>query len=254
MTPALHVEEQGNAARPVLLLHGLGCNGAVWDPLVPLLHDRGFGTIVPDFAGHGRSAWSSAYSLAGHAAAVAAVVTRDRPVRIIGHSMGATIGMILSSALFETQVSSLFAIALKIDWTAEEVQRMGEIRSTRRFATRSEAAQRFLRVTGLSGLIRENHRCAQAGIIEDSNGVRLAADPRTAAVVHEPVAPVVARARADKVSFRLSCGTADRLVDIASLREWDSEAIPFQGYQHNVHVEAPEAVLDAFLKQDATEP
>jgi len=70
MNPDPYVELKGNTADPVLLLHGLGCNGAVWDCLVALLLKHGFGTIVPDFSGHGRSAWSSHYSLEQQAAAI----------------------------------------------------------------------------------------------------------------------------------------------------------------------------------------
>jgi len=151
MNPDLYVECQGNTADPVLLLHGLGCNGAVWDSLVELLLKRGLGTVVPDFSGHGRSAWSSQYSLEQQAAAVAMVLPRGRALKIIGHSMGATVGLLLASGRFGVRVSKLFAIGLKIDWSQEEMDRMGEIRPMRLFATRPEAAQRFLRVTGLAG-------------------------------------------------------------------------------------------------------
>lgn len=248
MNPDLYVELQGNAADPVLLLHGLGCNGAVWDPLVGLLLEQGFGTIVPDFSGHGRSARSSHYSLTQQAAAVATVVPRGRSVKIIGHSMGATVGLLLSSGRFGIQVSSLLAIGLKIEWSQEDVDRLGEIRPMRLFPKRPEAAQRFLRVTGLTGLIGEDHRCVQAGLVEEAGGFRLATDPRTACVVHEPVALHLARAQANGLALRLSCGSEDRLVDIASLRIWDSDAIVFQGLGHNVHVAAP-VVLESFLRQ-----
>src|SRR5438445_6935851 len=115
MKPDLYIEFRGNTADPVLLLHGLGCNGAVWDGLVELLLKRGLGTIVPDFSGHGRSAWSSHYSLEQQAAAIAAVLPRGQAAKIIGHSMGATVGLLLASGRFGVRVSRLFAIGLKID-------------------------------------------------------------------------------------------------------------------------------------------
>jgi pimeloyl-ACP methyl ester carboxylesterase len=245
-----YVELQGNAADPVLLLHGLGCNGAVWDPLVALLLKHGFGTIVPDFGGHGRSAWSPSYSIEQQAAAVAAVVPRGRAVKVIGHSMGATVGLLLASGRFGIDVSSLFAVGLKIDWSQEEMDRMGELRPMRRFAARSEAAQRFLRVTGLAGLIEEEHRCVQAGLVEEADGFRLATDPKTVCVVHEPVAPLLASAQALGLPLRLSCGSEDRLLDIASLRKWDNDAVVFQGYGHNVHV-AVQVLLESFLEHGA---
>jgi pimeloyl-ACP methyl ester carboxylesterase len=251
MNPQVYVEANGNTADPVLLLHGMGCNGAVWDPLVPLLHQHGFGTIVPDFSGHGRSAWSGQYSLERQAAAVAAVIPRERPVKIFGHSMGASVGLVLASGRFGVHVSSLFAVGLKIDWPQEDLDRMGEVRPMRLFATRSEAAQRFLRVTGLTGLIDEHHRCVQAGLAEEADGFRLATDPRTARAVFDPVAPLLAGAQASGLRLRLSCGSEDRLLDVASLRKWDKDAIEFEGYGHNVHLAAP-VVLKPFLEQNAT--
>jgi pimeloyl-ACP methyl ester carboxylesterase len=247
----LYVELQGNTADPVLLLHGLGCNGAVWDPLVPLLLKHGFGTIVPDFSGHGRSAWSPSYSMERQAAAVASAVPRGRSVKVIGHSMGATVGLLLASGRFGIQVSSLFAVGLKIDWSQEEMDRMGELRPMRLFSTRAEAAQRFLRVTGFAGLIDEDHRCVQVGLVEETAGFRLATDPKTVCVVYEPVAPLLARAQALGLPLCLSCGSEDRLLDIASLRKWDNDAIAFQGYGHNVHV-AARVILESFLEHGAT--
>jgi pimeloyl-ACP methyl ester carboxylesterase len=249
MDSGLYVERQGNPANPVLLLHGLGCNGAVWDSLVPLLLKNGFGPIVPDFCGHGRSAWAPDYSIEQQAAAVAAAVPRGRPVKVIGHSMGATVGLLLASGCFGVHVSSLFAVGLKIDWSQEEMDRMGEIRPIRQFATRGEAAQRFLRVTGLAGLIDQHHRCVQAGLVSEATGFRLATDPKTVSVVRDPVGPLLASARALGLPLRLSCGSEDRLLDVASLRKWDDGAIVFQGYGHNVHVEA-KVMMEAFLEQD----
>ena len=250
MSLGAYVELQGETADPVLLLHGLGCNGAVWDPLVPLLLKHGFGTIVPDFNGHGRSGWSPHYSIEQQAAAIATAVPRGRSVKIIGHSMGATVGLLLASGRFGIDVSSLFAVGMKIDWSQEEVDRMGEIRLMRLFPTREEAAQRFLRVTGLAGLIGEDHRCVQAGLVSEASGFRLATDPKTVSVVREPVAPLLASARASGLPLRLACGDEDRLLDVASLRRWDDEAVVFQGYGHNVHLEA-EVMMEAFLAQCA---
>src|SRR5882757_7155585 len=250
MNLGAYVELQGETADPVLLLHGLGCNGAVWDPLVPLLLKHGFGTIVPDFNGHGRSGWSPHYSIEQQAAAIATAVPRGRSVKIIGHSMGATVGLLLASGRFGIDVSSLFAVGLKIDWSQQEMDRMGELRPMRLFTTRPEAAQRFLRVTGLAGLIDEEHRCVQAGLVEEADGFRLATDPKTVCVVHEPVAPLLASAQALGFPLRLSCGSEDRLLDIAGLRKWDNDAVVFQGYGHNVHVTA-RLILNSFLEHSA---
>jgi len=247
----MYVELRGDMTQPVLLLHGLGCNGAVWDPLANLLLQRGFGVIVPDCIGHGRSPWSPACGLDQQAAAIASLLPRGRPIRIIGHSMGATIGLLLASGRFDVDIADVFAIGLKVNWGDDEINRMGEIRPVRFFATRAEAADRFLRVTGLVWLLDTAHRCVQAGIVETQAGFRLAADPKVFSVVREPVAPALARARATGVPVRLSCGSADSLVDIESLRCWDKDAVVFQGYGHNVHLEA-RMIADVFLGQPAS--
>ncbi len=248
MPQGLYVELQGNQAAPVLLLHGLGCNGAVWDPLIPLLLAHGFGTIVPDFSGHGRSLWSPHYSLEQQAAAVAAILPSERPVRIIGHSMGASVGLLLANGSLGVGVSSLFAVGLKIDWSREEIERMSEVRPVRYFATRPEAAERYLRVTGLAGLIGPDDRCVQAGLVEEPAGCRLATDPKTVSVVRDAVEPLLVRALACGCPLRLSCGLADPLVEIASLRKWDKDTVVFRDAGHNAHLSAL-VVMEAFLAQ-----
>jgi pimeloyl-ACP methyl ester carboxylesterase len=232
----------------VLLLHGLGCNGAVWDPLVDLLLKRGFSTIVPDFPGHGRSAWTPPYNLGGQAAAIAAAIPQDRPLHVIGHSMGAAAAMLLASGMFGVTVASVLAIGMKVDWSDTDTGRLGAVRPSRLFPSRREAAQRFLRVTGLVGIIGENHRCVQAGLFEEVGGFRLAADPLAARVVDAPVEPILACGKAGGVPVRLACGSEDALVDIASLRRFDKDAVLFRGFGHNVHV-AAEAVFAVFCMQ-----
>ncbi|MGC1305417.1 MAG: alpha/beta fold hydrolase, partial [Caulobacteraceae bacterium] len=58
-----------NAEPTVLLLHGLGVNGAAWDAVRAAL-PSGLHAVVPDFAGHGRSPRETSYSLGRHAADV----------------------------------------------------------------------------------------------------------------------------------------------------------------------------------------
>jgi pimeloyl-ACP methyl ester carboxylesterase len=72
---ALFVRRGGGHAGPVLLLlHGLGATGAVWDGLGALLPDHWPGPwVAPDLPGHGRSAPLARYSF-GALAAVAPLV------------------------------------------------------------------------------------------------------------------------------------------------------------------------------------
>lgn len=99
------------AARPVLLIHGIFCNGAVWRPLARRLHAAGFGPL------RAIDLEPSTGDLAAHAPAVAAAVRELRGadpavrVRVVAHSMG---GLVARAALGERgmeAVSCLVTIA-----------------------------------------------------------------------------------------------------------------------------------------------
>ena len=98
-----YVDRDGNAARigftragrgaPVVLIHGVGLQGAVWQPQAEALrpdHD----VIAVDMPGHGRSSLPPAdASLAHYAHAVLALLDSLRIDRahVVGHSMGALV-------------------------------------------------------------------------------------------------------------------------------------------------------------------
>src|SRR5215211_4307904 len=50
-----HVSPSSNAARSVILIHGLCEHGARYDHIVTVLAEQGWNVIVPDLRGHGRS-------------------------------------------------------------------------------------------------------------------------------------------------------------------------------------------------------
>jgi pimeloyl-ACP methyl ester carboxylesterase len=81
-------------ARPILLLHGLGVGGAVWQPFARRLAPP-FGAVAPDLRGHGQSdAPSSGYGLGDYAADLAELVEPGTPV--VGHSLGALVAVALA--------------------------------------------------------------------------------------------------------------------------------------------------------------
>jgi pimeloyl-ACP methyl ester carboxylesterase len=85
-------------APPVLLLHGLGVGGAVWQAFARrLLPD--LAAVAPDLRGHGKSdAPPAGYSPRDYALDVAALVTEflEPPVPVIGNSLGALVGLALA--------------------------------------------------------------------------------------------------------------------------------------------------------------
>jgi pimeloyl-ACP methyl ester carboxylesterase len=83
---------------PVVLLHGIGRSGEVWQPLIARLHDEPFRLVAFDLLGFGDSpkpAWS-VYDIDTHARAVIANIRQQRfgqPVLLVGHSLGALVAL-----------------------------------------------------------------------------------------------------------------------------------------------------------------
>ncbi len=93
------VRALGSDAAPVVLLHGLGVSGAVWQGIGRLLSDLGR-LLAPDLRGHGESDKPSAGYLArDYAGDIAALLAHEpsRPLAVIGHSLGAVVAAQLAS-------------------------------------------------------------------------------------------------------------------------------------------------------------
>jgi pimeloyl-ACP methyl ester carboxylesterase len=88
---ALAVEKQG-AGDPVVLLHGLGSTGNVWEPAVRALADK-FTLLRYDLEGAGRSPCAGPLSIDGWVADLAALLDRHEiaSARFVGHSLGTLI-------------------------------------------------------------------------------------------------------------------------------------------------------------------
>lgn len=110
----------------------------------------------------------------------------------------------------------------------------------RRFDTRAEAADRFLRVSGLDKLLAPDSPVVDAGLVTEGGRWRLAAHAATAAAAGPPTESIVAAAR---VRVVLACGSEDALVRIDELRRLAPDAIELAGLGHNVQVENPDALV-----------
>ncbi|HET6317209.1 MAG TPA: alpha/beta hydrolase [Chloroflexota bacterium] len=86
------------AAPPILLLHGLGVGGAVWQSFARrLLPERA--AVAPDLRGHGQSdAPRGGYEPRGYALDLAALIEdlRLQPLPVVGHSLGALVALALA--------------------------------------------------------------------------------------------------------------------------------------------------------------
>jgi pimeloyl-ACP methyl ester carboxylesterase len=231
----------GDAAT-LLLLHGLGANGAVWNPVLDALAGRWPGRIVvPDLRGHGRSDTAPAYALGGHAADVAALLGPGQRVAIVGHSMGGAVGIALAGGLFGVDVRSVLALGVKPVFTADEIEkaRLFAAKPGRTFTTRGEAAERFLLATGLNGIVSIDDNVVRYGIRKKGAGYTLAADPKTVLVAGPPLAPML---RAALAPVRLATGEHDTVATADDLRACAGNVTVIAGAGHNVHVECPDVV------------
>jgi len=88
---ALSIEKQGQG-EPVVLLHGLGSTGNVWEPQVRALADR-FTLVRYDLEGAGRSPHAGPLSIDGWVDDLAAILDLHSiaKARLVGHSLGTLI-------------------------------------------------------------------------------------------------------------------------------------------------------------------
>ena len=241
----IHCEHGGKSGPVLMLLHGLGANGRVWDGLRPILAEHWPGRwLIPDFRGHGRSLHRAKYGIGIHAADVAELLEQDDEVSIIGHSMGGVVGIALATALFGLRVRRLVALSVKVDWTEEDVGRAQALARApaRIFATKEEAIERYLRVSGLKGIVAPDSAAAESGISEQQGQFRLAADPLANAL---GTADFVRLAQAVNAPLRLLCGERDNIASAAGMRRLGAAVTELPGLGHNLHVESPLALWQA---------
>ncbi len=107
------------------------------------------------------------------------------------------------------------------------------------FATAADAAERHLRLAGLTGLVDPSSEVAAAGVRETPDGFTPALDPRAFGAVGPSVEEVLSRAQAP---LRLAAGSSDPMVGLSAMRRVDPDAVLLEGAGHNAHWEAPDAV------------
>jgi pimeloyl-ACP methyl ester carboxylesterase len=240
----LWYEKGGSGTRAVLLLHGLGATSGVWAGVTRVLDERRIGRwIAPDLGGHGRSDPQSLYSVGGLAAELASLVQGESELLIIGHSLGAYLGLALASRWFGVEIAGVVGLGPKISWSEADIQATRELaaRPVRWYATPEEAWTRYRRVSGLERTIAPEETWLRHGVSQGEQGWRLSQDPRTFAVAGAPFASLAASAQARLVLAR---GEHDTMVSTAELRLHSQETCDIAGAGHNAHVEKPEEVVE----------
>jgi len=231
-----------------VLLHGLGATSDVWTAWRALLARRWPGRwLAPDLPGHGGSPPLAAYTFDGFAAAVAGLVQPSSRVVVLGHSLGGVVGLTLASERSPVAVRAVIGLGIKVVWTEEDLERARAAaqRQPAWFASRDEAAVRYLRVSGLSGLLPASDPAIDAGLREQDGRWRLAMDPGAFAVGAPDMAQLLARSQAP---VTLARGEHDPMNTDEQLARLGAPTVTLPRLGHNAHVESPElsiALLDA---------
>jgi pimeloyl-ACP methyl ester carboxylesterase len=249
MHGGLRVHEGGSGEPVLVLIHGLGATGDVWDGWWPLLARRWPGRwLAPDLPGHGGSPPLSGYSFDSLAGAVSGIVEPGTRAVVLGHSLGGVVGLALGSGRFGVPVRAVIGLGIKVVWTDEELDRARAAsgRPPAWFASRDEAAARYLRRSGLAGLLPVDGPAADAGLREQDGRWRVATDPGAFAVGAPDMGQLLARSQAP---VTLARGEHDPMNTDEQLARLGVPVRTLPGLGHNAHVESPErsiALLDPY--------
>jgi pimeloyl-ACP methyl ester carboxylesterase len=249
MRARLQVHEGGSGEPTLVLLHGLGATADVWARWRSLLSSRWPGRwLAPDLPGHGGSPPLAEYTFDGLAAAVADVIQPAAPVVVFGHSLGGVVALAMASGTSPVPVRAVVGLGIKVAWTDEDLARARAVasRPTAWFATRDEAAARYLRVSGLAGLLSADDPAISGGLLEQDGRWRLAMDPGAFAVGAPDMANLLVETQS---AVTLARGEHDPMNTDEQLARLGVATVTLPGLGHNAHVEDPErsiALLDPY--------
>ena len=242
-------------ARPVLL-HGFTGSAAAWEPVAGGLAAAGHTPVLVDLPGHGRHAGASdpeGFTLEATLGGIAEAA--DWPADLIGYSMGGRVALHFAAA-FPARVRRLVLESASPGLAAahERTERRAADEALARriveggvpdFVRAWESLPLFASQTGLDPGVRARQRSRR----EANDAASLAASLRGIGTGALP--SLWDRLGALDVPTLLLVGAEDaKFVDIARrcLRALpDARLVEVEGCGHAVHLEQPEAWLDAVL-------
>ena len=158
---------------------------------------------------------------------------------MLGHSLGGAVGLALAGDSFAVRVQAVIGLGIKVVWADEELQRARAVaqRPTAWYGSRDEAAARYLRVSGLAGLLPADDPAVDAGLREQDGQWRLAMDQGAFAIGAPDMAELLARSRAP---VTLARGENDPMNTDQQLARLGVPTVTLPGLGHNAHVESPQ--------------
>lgn len=143
---------------PVMMLHGFGEDGNIWENQIAFLKDH-FQIIIPDLPGSGKSELSDDMSIEGMAAVVKEIITTEKikKLSVIGHSMGGYITLALAEKYPE--LLSSFGLFHSSAFADNEEKKAARSKSME--FIRNNGAYEFLK-TMIPGLFYKDQEGSQA--------------------------------------------------------------------------------------------
>jgi pimeloyl-ACP methyl ester carboxylesterase len=260
---------------PVVLLHGWLDQSGSFDPLAALLAARGLRAIALDLRGHGDSSWAGAGAyyhlveylgdLDGALLALGLLAPGAPPVRLVGHSLGATLallycaarpGRLLHAALLDgipMRVSPVEVPHRLADWLGD--LQTPRVRKT--VGSIEEAAGR-LRARSAALRLEASLHLARGGVSPDPlQGGALAWkwDPwlrghSPLPVTEQLLGPLYEQVRTPLLLLRAGTTWLPEERDLRALLagvQGPLEIATIEGTSHHLHLEEPELVTEKLL-------
>lgn len=243
MGAGLRVRQGGDGEPVLVLLHGLGGTGDVWDGWREVLAQRWPGRwLAPDLPGHGGSRPLPGYTFDALADALATLVEPGTRTVLLGHSLGGVVALALAGGRYPVAVQAVVGLGIKVAWTDDELSRARSLaaRAPAWFDTRDEAAERYLRVSGLSGLLPIDAPAVDAGLCERDGRWGLAMDPGAFGVGAPDMPRLLAGCTAP---VTLARGEHDPMNTDEQLARLGARTVTLAGLGHSAHVESPQRVI-----------
>jgi pimeloyl-ACP methyl ester carboxylesterase len=143
----------------------------------------------------------------------------------------------------------VIGLGIKVAWTEDDLAKAAAFaqRPVTWFASRDEAAARYLRVSGLAGLLPVDSPAVDAGLRERDGRWRLAMDPATFGVGAPDMSRLLAESQAaesqtaeSRTTVVMARGEHDPMNTDAQLAALGAPTVTLPGLGHNAHVEDPQ--------------